>query len=272
MDEFPFNPDMGGGDVLGIGWVQSSIGDGVRSSSSTSYLRNALSRPNLHVLINATVMKLLPSGFRNRKISFGLVQFASSVDGEHRDLLQDIHHLISFLFVAKPCFVYATKEIILSAGSIGTPQILLLSGIGPYEELTALHIPTIFNNPSVGRNFTDHVLVPNVYNVRGSESLDNLLRDPAVFADALDQWTATKTGVLANGVGNHLGFFRLARNSSIFSTVSDPSSGPTASHWELIVAVSSRLIHQFSFFHPICSSSRTSGSYPLPLCHPVEVL
>jgi len=52
----------------------------------------------------------------------------------------------------------------------------------------------------------------------------------------LDQWTATKTGVLANGVTNHLGFFRLARNSSIFSTVSDPSSGPTASHWELIVS------------------------------------
>lgn len=81
--EFPYNPDMGGGDeVLGIGWVQSSARDGVRSSSSTSYLRKALSRPNLHVLINATVMKLLPTGIRSDKISFGGVQFASSADGE----------------------------------------------------------------------------------------------------------------------------------------------------------------------------------------------
>ena len=150
-----------------------------------------------------------------------------------------------FLSIAKPCFVYATKEIILSAGAIGTPQILLLSGIGPYEELTALHIPTIFNNPSVGRNFTDHLRVPNTYNVQGSESLDEFLRNPDVFSDALHQWTSTKAGVFANGVTNHLGFFRLPENSSIFSTISDPSSGPTASHWELLISVGSRLIHQF---------------------------
>lgn len=241
-DEFPFNPDMGGGDVLGIGWVQSSIGGGVRSSSSTSYLRNALSRPNLHVLIHATVMKLWPSGFRNRKISFGLVQFASSAHGEHIVLLQG--RLVDSQSVVKPSFVYATKEIILSAGAVGTPQILLLSGIGPYEELTAMNIPTIFNNPSVGRNLTDHVLVPNIYHVRGSDSFDNLLRDPVVFTDALKQWTTFKTGVLANGVTNHLGYFRLPGNSSIFSTDSDPSSGPTASHWELIVSVSSHLMHR----------------------------
>ncbi|KAF8797727.1 alcohol oxidase [Phlegmacium glaucopus] len=216
-DEFPYNPDMGGGDeVLGIGWIQSTIGGGVRSSSSTSYLRKALSRPNLHVLINATVMKLLPTGVRGGKISFGGVQFASSAD-------------------VPPSFVFANEEIILSAGAIGTPQILLLSGIGPSADLTALGIPTIFDNPSVGNNLTDHVFLPNVFEVRGAESIDHILRDPAAIGDTLTQWTTSKTGVFANGVGNHYGFFRLPPNSSIFSTVVDPASGPKASHWEMIV-------------------------------------
>lgn len=75
--EFPFNQDMGGGNVLGIGWVQSSIGGGVRSSSATTYLAGAITRPNLDVLINAHVAKVLPIGFQNGKPSFRLVQFSS---------------------------------------------------------------------------------------------------------------------------------------------------------------------------------------------------
>ena len=226
---------MGGGDqVLGIGWVQSSIGNGVRSSSSTAYLRKALSRPNLHVLINATVTKLLPTGFRGSKISFSGVQFASSTDGQAQILFLLVGHLIDIVYLVPPSFVFANEEIILSAGFIGTPQILLLSGIGPSAELTALGIPTIFDNPSVGKNLTDHVLIPNVFQVRGNESLDHIMRDPA---DNLAEWATSKTGVFANGVSNHYGFFRLPQNSSIFSTVPDPAAGPKASHWEMIVMV-----------------------------------
>jgi choline dehydrogenase-like flavoprotein len=78
LAEFPYNADMCGGSVLGIGWAQSSIGAGVRSSSSTSYLRNALSRPNLSVLLNATVLKLIQSGTRKGLPLFNTVQFGSS--------------------------------------------------------------------------------------------------------------------------------------------------------------------------------------------------
>jgi choline dehydrogenase-like flavoprotein len=229
---------MGGGDqVLGIGWVQSSIGKGVRSSSSTAYLRKALSRPNLHVLVNATVTKLLPTGFRGSKISFGGVQFASSNDGQVQTLFLLVSHLIDVVYLVPPSFVFANEEIILSAGSIGTPQILLLSGIGPSAELTALGISTIFDNPSVGKNLTDHALLPNVFQVRGNESIDHIMRDPAAIGNNLAEWTTSKTGVFANGVGNHYGFFRLPQNSSIFSTVPDPAAGPKASHWEMIVMV-----------------------------------
>jgi choline dehydrogenase len=80
LSEFPYNEDTSGGDhsLLGIGFVQSSIGGGVRSSSSTSYLADANSRPNLTVLINATVVKLLQSGTKGGLKSFQSVQFSSS--------------------------------------------------------------------------------------------------------------------------------------------------------------------------------------------------
>jgi choline dehydrogenase len=81
LPEFPYNEDMSGGDhnLLGIGFMQSSIGGGVRSSSSTSYLANANSRPNLTVLIHATVLKLLQSGTKGPLKSFRSVKFSSGM-------------------------------------------------------------------------------------------------------------------------------------------------------------------------------------------------
>ena len=80
LSEFPYNEDTSGGDrsLLGVGFIQSTVGGGVRSSSSTSYLATANSRPNLTVLINATVGKLLQSGTKNALKCFRSVQFSSS--------------------------------------------------------------------------------------------------------------------------------------------------------------------------------------------------
>ncbi|KAF9475186.1 alcohol oxidase [Pholiota conissans] len=215
LTEFPFNPDTGGGSVLGIGWAQSSIAAGVRTSSSTGYLRPVLSRPNLSVVLNATVRKLIPNAPVNGLPSFNGVQFGS--------------------FNGPAFLVFATREIVLSAGSIGTPQILLLSGVGPTADLSALSIPTIINNPSVGKNLSDHLLLPNNFIVSGTDTLDDVARG-TTFAAALSQWVTSKTGVIANTVANHLGFLRLPSTASIFTTVPDPSTGPTASHWELVVS------------------------------------
>jgi hypothetical protein len=82
--------------------------------------------------------------------------------------------------------------------------------------------------------------MPNIFNVAGTASLDGFMRDPTLFSAALNQWNTTKTGTLANGIVSNLGFLRLPKNASIFATVPDPSSGPTASHWELIIAVCCR--------------------------------
>ena len=75
--EFPFNPDTGGGDVLGLGWVQSSIGGGTRSSSATTYLNSVINRGNVDVLVNAYVTKLVRTGTVGGKPSFRGVQFAN---------------------------------------------------------------------------------------------------------------------------------------------------------------------------------------------------
>ncbi|KIM42957.1 GMC oxidoreductase [Hebeloma cylindrosporum] len=222
--EYPFNQDMSGGDhsLLGIGWLQSSAGGGVRSSSSTSYLAPANSRPNLTVLVNATVMKLIQTGTKNGVPSFKSVQFGSSPGTG------------STPGGGAPTTVSAKKEVILSAGSVGTTQILQLSGIGNQRDLQAVKIKTIVNSPKVGYNLGDHTLLPNLYNVQPGSSFDDFLRDPNQINDAVNQWVTTKTGRLANNVVNNFGFARLPRNATIFKKNKDPAPGPKSPHWEVI--------------------------------------
>ncbi|KAF9528607.1 hypothetical protein CPB83DRAFT_929274 [Crepidotus variabilis] len=216
--EFPHLPDGATPEnILGLGWAQQTVGGGVRSSSSTSYLRNANTRPNLSVLIKTQVIKLINTGSENGRPAFRGVEFATGPS-------QPVN------------FVFAKKEVILSAGSIGTPRILLLSGIGPRDDLAKVGIQIHIDNPSVGDNLSDHVLIPNVFEVRGNASLDGLQRDPAQLQSALDEWTASKTGVIANSRSSHIGFFRLPKNSTLFLTTADPASGPKAAHWEMIVS------------------------------------
>ena len=136
----------------------------------------------------------------------------------------------------------ARKEVILSAGTIGTTQILQLSGIGCASDLRMLGISVVIDNPAVGANFSDHVFVPNIFDVKGEESLDNLLRDPSLIGAAIDEWTANRTGIITNSVGNIFGFARLPSNSPILKTLGDPASGPKSPHWEMVFAVSAHLV------------------------------
>jgi len=137
-----------------------------------------------------------------------------------------------------PITVTATREVILSAGTIGTVQILQLSGIGDPSLLKPLGITTLINNPNVGENLSDHPFLPNIYSVNGQESFDDTLRDPNLIGSAINQWAATKTGLIANTVVNNMGFSRIPANSTILKTVADPASGPNAPHFEYLPTVS----------------------------------
>ncbi|KAI9434372.1 aryl-alcohol-oxidase from pleurotus Eryingii [Lactarius indigo] len=215
LAEFPFNEDMSSGNPLGIGWSQLSIGGGQRSSASVSYLTPALSRSNLDILVNTLVTKVVQTGTRGGLPIFRGVQFSQSASGP--------------LFSRN-----ATKEIILAAGAVNTPQLLMLSGIGDRAQLSRFNIRTIVNLPDVGKNMQDHSLIPNAFSVNSNFTNDDIGRNTTLFQSDLAQWEASHTGPFSQSIGVELGWLRLPKNSTIFKKVKDPSSGPQAPHYEFI--------------------------------------
>ncbi|KAF4576250.1 hypothetical protein EYR36_004227 [Pleurotus pulmonarius] len=212
-EEFPFNLDYNSGNPLGVGWLQATIKDGVRSSSAASYLApKFVDRRNLHVLVNARVTRV--RGARHSK-AFDTVDFVfQSGDGP----------AIS---------VTASKEIVLSAGVFGTPQLFMLSGIGDTNELQGLGVQTIHHLPSVGKNMSDHPGLFNSWSVNATTDED-FFRNGSLFEEAYREWNRSHSGILGDPVATHLGWFRLPSNSSIFSEIGDPASGSTAPHIEMI--------------------------------------
>ncbi|KAJ7613818.1 aryl-alcohol oxidase precursor [Mycena polygramma] len=214
-DDFPFNVDTNSGHPLGIGWLQSTIGHGMRSSSATGYLEPAImQRPNLDVLLHARVAKLVNVTQRGGSPAFGGVQFRYGTS----------------LFVAQ-----ASKEIIISAGTIGTPHILLNSGIGDPSTLKALGIPTVVDRPSVGKNASDHTYFQMTWAVNSNQTTESITQNATRFNEAFAEWNASHTGPFVDpSPGTHVGWLRLSANSSAFDVHSDPSPGPGAPHLEIL--------------------------------------
>ncbi|KZT22388.1 GMC oxidoreductase [Neolentinus lepideus HHB14362 ss-1] len=216
--EFPFNLDMNSGDTLGIGWTQSTIRNGARSSSATSYLGpQYINRPNLHVLVHAQATQLFASKTNGSNVpSFHTVQFAENRQGKFN--------------------VTANKEIIVSAGVFNTPQLLMLSGIGDKTVLESLGIETLIDNPSVGQNMSDHALIASPWLVNSTQTLDTITNNASLVNAAMAEWNTTypHEGPLVDGVMPQLGFLRLPDNSSIFEQYPDPTAGPNSAHYELI--------------------------------------
>ncbi|KAF8590339.1 GMC oxidoreductase [Ramaria rubella] len=215
-EEFPFNLDMNSGSPLGVGWLQATIKDGKRSSSATSYLGpEFVNRPNLHVLLNAQVTRLIPSNHSDENLAFNTVEFAQDVSSPKVQ-------------------VTASKEVVLSAGSIGTPYILMNSGIGDKQDLLAVGIVPILDLPSVGKNVSDQPFVGNSWFVNSTDTLDDISRNSTVFDETLELWNKTRTGPFVDTYGSHIGCLRLPDNSSIFNEFPDPASGPRSSHFEFV--------------------------------------
>ncbi|KAJ7148659.1 aryl-alcohol oxidase [Mycena crocata] len=217
-EEFPFVLDYNGGVPLGVGWVQNTIGHGARSSSAVSYLAVPfIERPNLHVLINAQVSRVLHTVLSGGGVHFNQVEFSQNMKD---------------LFTVK-----ASKEIILSSGSVGTPSILLHSGVGNKTILEHLGIRNIVDLPSVGQNFTDQPLVPNSWFVNSTQTFESYTENATQLTEDLDQWNRTRQGPLVSTiVGAHVAWLRLDANSSIFERHHDPAAGKDTPHIELQIA------------------------------------
>ncbi len=128
---YPHSQDLNGGQQEGFGRFDMTVGDGRRCSAARAYLRPAMHRQNLTVHTHALVTRI---EFENRQA----VAVCYLVNGAERR-------------------VRARREVLLCAGSIGSPQLLKLSGVGPPEELRALGIPVVHGLAGVGENLQDHL-------------------------------------------------------------------------------------------------------------------
>ncbi len=133
----PANDDINGKSQEGVGYFQLTTHKGRRWSTARGYLKPAMSRNNLAVMTRAHVTRLLVDGRRIIGVEF------------RKD--NRIHR------------VYSEKETILSAGAIGSPQILQLSGIGPGDLSQSLGIPRALHLAGVGQNLKDHLQIRAVY-------------------------------------------------------------------------------------------------------------
>ncbi|KAI0066577.1 aryl-alcohol oxidase-like protein [Artomyces pyxidatus] len=211
VDGFSYNKDINAGSPLGVGWLPSTHGGGVRSSSNT-YLKLAEGRANLDLVTGAQVTKLIfaPDSEDKEPAVVG-VEFASDAESPRFE-------------------VKASKEVILSAGSIGSPKILLLSGIGEKSALESLDIKVVKDLPDVGKNLRDHTMTFNQWTVDTKETRDEISRDPEVGA-AAQQLFGTKQTALA------IGFFRIPETDPIWSKpgIQDTSAGLNTPQYELLL-------------------------------------
>jgi len=129
---YPIQTDYNSNDMIGFSFVQTTSINGSRMSSNRAYLLPTRGRKNLHLSMRSMVKKVLID--RDTNQAYG----------------------VKFRKYGRDISVFAKKEVILCAGAIGSPQLLMLSGIGPRRDLTELGIQVIRDAP-VGENLMDHV-------------------------------------------------------------------------------------------------------------------
>ncbi|XP_059622255.1 glucose dehydrogenase [FAD, quinone]-like [Phlebotomus argentipes] len=187
---YKYLKDFNGEEHLGFGIAQGSASGGVRMSTARAFLIPAKDRPNLHVVKNALALNVEFDG----KTATGV---KVNVNGKKT-------------LVAK-----ARKEIVISGGAINTPQMLMLSGIGPKNHLKEHNIPLVKDLP-VGQNLQDHVIVPLFFQFHKSSAV---ARTPEAAGEVLYKYLMHRTGPLGSiGTSDSMGFVN-TKNDSVFPDI-----------------------------------------------------
>jgi len=174
----PFNEDQCGPSQEGIARMEATIGGGRRSSTARAYLYPARGRGNLKIQTGALVRRIVIERGR-----------ATGVE---------------FLRGARLDTVRAAREVLLCAGSYNSPQILMLSGIGPADELEAHGIAPLHELPGVGRNLSEHPNFLSVYVLREPAGLTQHLRLDRTTV-GVSRWFLRHDGVFAvNGASANI--------------------------------------------------------------------
>ena len=165
----PRNDDFNGAALEGVGPYQVTQRRGRRWSSADAYLHPAMQRPNLTVRTGALTTRVLLENGRATGVEYragGRVRTAR-----------------------------ATREVVLSGGAVNSPQLLMLSGIGPADHLREVGVDVVHDLPGVGAGLQDHPLVPVVWDVRSGRSLLRA-ESPSGYA----QWFGARRGPLTSNL------------------------------------------------------------------------
>lgn len=173
----PHNPDFNGAAQGGVGFYQLTQRNAERSSAASAYLRPAMDRPNLTVRLGAQVRRL-------------------NVDGAR----------VTGVTLADGSVISAAREVILASGAIGSPRLLMLSGIGPEDHLQSVGVDVVHALPGVGSNLHDHIDVCAIAECSGPYSYDGIKRiDRTVIAGL--QYMLFRSGPVAASLFETGGFW-----------------------------------------------------------------
>ena len=172
------NEDFNGAEQDGVGMYQVTQRGGMRVSASVAYLHPAIERPNLTVMPYMHVHRVLFEGRR-----------AVGVEASRLGEVQELR---------------AEREVILCGGAYNSPQLLMLSGVGPAEHLTMREVEVLLDQPAVGENLSDH---PATFGVWTTPEPASLLA--ALEPEALAEFEATQTGPFASNLAEAGGFARV---------------------------------------------------------------
>ncbi|MGB6118609.1 MAG: GMC family oxidoreductase N-terminal domain-containing protein [Mesorhizobium sp.] len=177
----PFNPDFNGASQEGVGIYQITTKGGRRMSAARAFLHPAMKRPNVRVETGALVTRILFEGIR-----------AVGVEYRQRGAVHQVR---------------AGREVILSAGSVASPQLLELSGIGDPAILGAAGIETFHAQPNVGQHLQDHVGINYTFKAK-QPTLNQILRPWWGKALVGAHYLLLRDGPLSMSINHGGGFFR----------------------------------------------------------------
>ncbi|KAI5362869.1 putative glucose-methanol-choline oxidoreductase, FAD/NAD(P)-binding domain superfamily [Septoria linicola] len=186
----PVQQDFASGHLLGRQYAPLTISypEEERSSSQTSYLRSALKsgRTNLKVYSNTLARKIIFNG----TTAMGVEVEAGSYGNFNTFVLN------------------ATKEVIVSAGAFQSPQLLMVSGVGPREQLETHNITVLADRPGVGANMEDHLDFAPIWEINIENGVGAIL-DPTANGPLIEEYRVNRTGPLTNAGVDYIGWEKL---------------------------------------------------------------
>ncbi|KAJ7242978.1 hypothetical protein C8J57DRAFT_1557154 [Mycena rebaudengoi] len=199
-DDFPFLLDMNAGTPLGVAGSKIPLAEA--------------NRPNLRVLLNAQVSRVLPENGSDHGIHFSRVEFSQNA--------KDLFHCQS---------VQGDSTLGWICG-----QSIYIIELRCWRSGDTHGIQVVADLPSVGQNFTDQPLVSNSWFVNSTQTYESFSKNATRLTENLELWNRTKTGALVSTAGAHIAWHRLDPDTPIFKQHRDPAAGINTPHIELVIS------------------------------------